>query len=121
MECDREYSRKEILPRLEKGEIPPLCSCGGVLRSDTVLFGQPLPQDVFDGAVEESLKCDLFIVIGSSLSVYTAVSIPMTAKRNGSKLIIINRDSTAQDGHADLVINGRAAEVLTAIIRVIKT
>ncbi|MHA1166374.1 MAG: SIR2 family NAD-dependent protein deacylase [Candidatus Hodarchaeales archaeon] len=117
MECNKEYSREEILPRLEKGEIPPVCSCGGVLRSDAILFGQPLPQDVFESAFEESMKSDLFIVIGSSLSVYPAASLPMTAKRNGSKLMIINRDFTAQDDQADLSINSSAAEVLTSIIK----
>jgi NAD-dependent deacetylase len=118
LDCNAAYSRKSVLPRLNTGENPPLCTeCGGVLRSGAVLFGEPLPQIAVDEAIVESLSCDLFIVIGSSLLVYPAASYPPMAKRNGSRLMIVNKEPTVQDHLADLVINGNAGEIFVEIFK----
>ncbi|MFW9990698.1 MAG: NAD-dependent deacetylase [Candidatus Odinarchaeota archaeon] len=117
LDCHTRYRRVDILPRLNAGEIPPLCTeCGGILRSNAVLFGQPLPQETIKEATEESLRCDLLMVIGSSLQVYPAASFPLLAKKNGSNLLIINKEPTFQDRYADLVIHRLAGATLQVIV-----
>ncbi|HEX6594065.1 MAG TPA: NAD-dependent protein deacylase [Bacillota bacterium] len=80
------------------------CSCGGAIRPDIVLFGEGLPQDVFTKAERETTETDLFIVLGSSLTVTPANMFPMLAKQNGARLVIVNRDNTPLDTFADDVI-----------------
>jgi len=83
------------------------CKCGGKLRPSVVLFGEGLPEDTFLKAVEESERADLFIVLGSSLTVTPANQFPLLAKQNGAKLVIINMEPTLFDDYANLVVNGR--------------
>lgn len=82
--------------------------CDGVIRPGIVLFGEQLPQIPFTRAEEESTSSDLFIVLGSSLSVSPANMFPLIAKENGAKLIIINREHTPYDSHADKVIRDQS-------------
>jgi NAD-dependent deacetylase len=90
------------------------CSeCGGILRPSIVLFGEMLPEDAIDFAAAEAEKAELFIVLGSSLSVTPANQFPLIAKQNGAKLAIVNLDPTDFDLYADEVINGeKAGELL---------
>jgi NAD-dependent deacetylase len=89
------------------------CSCGGVLRPNVVLFGEALPQDAFQFAQEEAVKSDLFIVLGSSLSVTPANQFPLIAKEHGAKLVIVNQEKTEMDHYADQVIpNIKIGELL---------
>lgn len=81
------------------------CTCGGFIRPGVVLFGEGLPEDSMDKAYEETIKADLFIVLGSSLTVSPANQFPLIAKRNGAKLAIINMESTIMDRYFDIVIN----------------
>lgn len=81
--------------------------CGGIVRPGIVLFGESLPQETFLRAQQETLKADLFIVLGSSLSVTPANMFPLEAKENGAKLIIINREPTQFDVYADHVVQDR--------------
>ena len=83
------------------------CKCGGKLRPSVVLFGEGLPEDTFMKAVEESERAELFIVLGSSLTVTPANQFPLLAKQNGAKLVIVNMEPTLFDDYANLVINGR--------------
>ncbi len=83
------------------------CECGGKLRPSVILFGESLPQEPFMKAADESEKADLFIVIGSSLTVTPANQFPLVAKESGAKLVIINLEPTPYDRHADLVINDK--------------
>ncbi|MBS4179446.1 NAD-dependent protein deacylase [Lederbergia citrea] len=83
------------------------CDCGGKLRPSVVLFGEMLPEDALMRAAEESEKADLFIVLGSSLTVTPANQFPLIAKQNGAKLVIVNMEPTEFDIYADLVINNR--------------
>ena len=95
-----------IHDEFKKTHIPPVCSnCNGFIKTATISFGQPMPQEEMQRAQLESLKADLFIVVGSSLVVYPAASLPLLAKENGAKLIIINNEKTDFDNLADLVIN----------------
>lgn len=83
------------------------CDCGGILRPSVVLFGEMLPEQPFKMAFDESRQADLFIVLGSSLSVAPANQFPLIAKEHGAKLVIVNQEATPLDGYADLVINNR--------------
>ena len=92
------------------------CSCGGKLRPSVVLFGEGLPEETFRKAIVESEKADLFIVLGSSLTVTPANQFPLLAKERGAKLVIVNMEPTQFDKYADLVINDRKiGEVLAEV------
>lgn len=84
------------------------CSCGGFIRPSVVLFGEGLPEEAMDKAYGETMKADLFIVLGSSLSVSPANQYPLIAKRNGAKLAIINMEPTIMDNYFDIVINNQS-------------
>lgn len=87
------------------GRAPECPACGGFIKTATVSFGQAMPTGPMRRAEELTLSCDLFLAIGSSLVVWPAAGFPLTAKRNGAKLVIINRESTEFDSIADLVIH----------------
>ena len=114
LECNRGYHMDEVYRGLEK-TLPPRCSCGGLLKPDVVLFGEPLPQEALNTAWQATRECDTFLVVGSSLVVNPAAQIPQLAKQNGSLLLIINIDTTPLDEMADLVIHCPASEVLMEI------
>jgi NAD-dependent deacetylase len=99
----------------ERDEIPACQACGGVVKVATVSFGQPMPKDVLRRAEEETLACDLFIVLGSSLVVYPAAGLPIVAKRNGARLAIVNRDPTELDRFADIVIHDDIGPLMSRI------
>lgn len=95
-----------------------VCSdCDGIIRPGIVLFGESLPQDTFINAEAASLEADLFIVLGSSLTVSPANMFPLQAVENGAKLIIINHDPTPFDTHADLVIQDQTIKNALTIIQ----
>jgi NAD-dependent deacetylase len=114
LSCNRVYSMDEAY-RLLQEEMPPKCSCGGVLKPCTVLFGEPLPQVALDMAMLAVRNCDMFLVLGSSLVVYPAASMPSIAKKSGAILVIINIDPTPLDDMADLVINESTSKVLSKL------
>lgn len=99
--CKLEYSSEEYLKK------EYYCQCGGILRPSIVLFGESLPEQAFHFALEEAEKAELFIVLGSSLTVTPANQFPLIAKENGAKLVIINMEPTDFDIYANEVINGR--------------
>jgi NAD-dependent deacetylase len=98
-DCDGTYSCEEFIDGVNQ------CQCGGTIRPSVVLFGESLPEEATLGAVKETEKADLFIVLGSSLSVSPANWFPMAAKENGSKVVIVNMEPTELDEDADLIIN----------------
>jgi NAD-dependent deacetylase len=101
---------------LGRGEIPVCRDCGGLVKTATISFGQAMPRGKMDRAEAETLACDLFIVLGSSLVVYPAAGFPVLAKRNGARLIIVNRESTEQDEIADLAIHDEIGPTLSAVV-----
>ena len=106
LSCGKKYDRVLIQDRIESGVKIPYCdSCSGILKPDTVSFGQSMPEDKTAQAYRLAAECDLCLVLGSSLVVYPAAYIPMHALDNGAKLMIINRDETGLDSRADLVIH----------------
>ena len=95
----------------------PLCrSCGGLVKTATISFGQSMPDEPMRRAEEETLACDLFIAIGSSLVVYPAAAFPMTAKRNGATLVILNREPTPIDSAANLVLREEIGPTLSQAV-----
>jgi len=117
LSCGNEYGRDEIEDRLNAGVKVPYCDdCSGILKPDTISFGQAMPQDKMEQAIMHARECDLCIVLGSSLVVYPAASVPMQAVQNGAKLIIINRDETPLDTAADLVIHESVSRVLAQVV-----
>lgn len=106
--CLRCWLRHEIEDFREgfegRGELPACRSCGGIVKTATISFGQPMPEAEMTRATEEAEACDLFLAIGSSLVVYPAAGLPILAKRAGARLVIINREPTEMDEIADLVI-----------------
>jgi NAD-dependent deacetylase len=98
------------------GTVGPCSVCGGIVKSATISFGQPMPALPMQRAHEETMACDLFIVLGSSLSVFPAADFPLRAKRNGARLVIVNRDPTEMDPLADLVIHAGIGATLSAAI-----
>ena len=117
LSCGESWPRDEILERVRGGEDDPACtSCGGILKSATISFGQQLPTDVLEEAHQWSLDADLFLVVGSSLVVYPAAALPGVAKQAGAKLAIVNAEQTDQDALFDAVIQEPAGPTLTALV-----
>jgi len=121
LECGQKYPGEEVQVRLESGEKVPTCIiCGGIMKPDVVSFGQAMPERETREAEKRSATCDLFLVAGSSLVVYPAARMPLIAKNNGAKLVIINLTPTPHDRYADIVINGQTGEVLSQIVEQVK-
>jgi len=121
LSCNKRYDRDEIQERLRKGLKVPYCDdCGGPLKPATISFGQSMPEKETQEAYHRSSLSDLFIAIGSSLVVQPAASMPLVAKRNGAKLVIINRDPTPYDDMADAVIHGEAGPIMASILEMVK-
>jgi NAD-dependent deacetylase len=121
LSCKKRYDRDEIQERIKKGEKAPRCGdCGGFLKPATISFGQSMPERETEEAYHRSSLSDLFIVIGSSLVVQPAASMPLVAKQNKAKLVIINRDPTPYDHLADIVIHGQAGPIMANILEEVK-
>ncbi len=111
--CERRHELAPIEERfIAEGHLPHCEGCGGLVKAATISFGQPMPVDAMKRAEQASLACDLMLVLGSSLVVYPAAAFPLRAQRNGARLVIINREPTAQDAQADLVIHGEIGPTL---------
>jgi NAD-dependent deacetylase len=100
---------------VERGEIPACRDCGGIVKSATISFGQSMPEEPMRRAEAETLACDLFLVLGSSLVVYPAAGFPIMAKQAGAKLAIVNRDPTELDAIADLVLHDEIGPTMSAV------
>jgi NAD-dependent deacetylase len=117
LDCARRYELAWIRQRFETGGRSPDCAaCGGYIKTATISFGQSMPEGPMRRAEELTLACDLFLAIGSSLVVWPAAGFPLMAKRNGARLVILNRDATEFDDVADLVIRQDIGTVLAQII-----
>lgn len=104
IDCSERRELDDVRAHVEATGKPPVCACGGFVKSATIAFGQAMPQEAMRRARAATLSCDLFIAIGSSLVVYPAAAFPALAKENGARLVIVNRDPTPLDSVADLVV-----------------
>ena len=116
LECGLRHEL-EVLKQsfLGSGEIPVCRDCGGLVKTATISFGQALPPAALQRAEAEAGSCDLFLVVGSSLQVYPAAGLPLSAKRAGAVLAIVNLQQTPQDHLADLVLHETIGEVMTEV------
>jgi NAD-dependent protein deacetylase/lipoamidase len=113
MQCGWRGPMQATLDRVRAGEEDPECkTCGGILKSATISFGQGLDPQVIARAMQAAEEADLLIAIGTSLAVYPVANVVPVAKSAGAKVIIVNAESTSMDGMADLVLRGAIGEIL---------
>jgi NAD-dependent deacetylase len=119
IECDTEHDRERLHERLVRGDLDiPYCeSCGGPVKPATISFGQAMPERETREAFEAAQACDLFIVVGSSLQVYPAASLPDAAVQAGAPLIIVNNEATPKDHLASALLRGGAGESMALLLR----
>jgi NAD-dependent protein deacetylase/lipoamidase len=119
LDCGHRHELEPIKKAfLGAGKLPLCLKCDGIVKTATISFGQAMPEIPMARAQDETLGCDLFIVLGSSLVVYPAAGFPRIAKRKGAKLVILNRDSTDQDDEADMVIHGEIGPTMSRAVGV---
>lgn len=118
LDCGIRYELDWVKEKFEKsgGSAPGCADCGGHVKSATISFGQAMPEEPMRQAEIETLAADLFLAIGSSLVVWPAAGFPLRAKRNGAKLVILNREPTDLDDVADLVIREDIGDVLEVFL-----
>lgn len=115
--CFRKFDSEEFLDLiLVKGQVPYCPDCEGVLKPDLILMGEQMPAKVWLKAQEASKKCDLMIVVGSSLEVLPVAGLPMRALENGAHLIMINHTPTYLDVRADVVLHENVEEVIPRMV-----
>ncbi len=115
-ECNDRRPMHSVLERVRAGEDDPPCErCGGVLKSDTISFGQALVPEVIDAALSAADRCDVLIAAGSSLSVFPAANVVPRAKSAGAKVVILNGEPTKMDRFADVLLLGSLADTLPAL------
>lgn len=129
LNCDKRYSLKDLLikegiqtitnPIAGTNEVKN-CSCGGKISPTYVGFGTPLPDREIQQANDNASSCDLFIAIGSTLSVEPASILPKKAKNNNAYVVIINNARTTYDLKADLIIQGQIEEILPKIVKYVQ-
>ncbi|GAC1329039.1 MAG: NAD-dependent protein deacetylase [Candidatus Dormibacteria bacterium] len=117
MACGERAPMERALERVRAGEADPPCrTCGGILKSATISFGQSLVAEDLERAQEEAARSDLFLAIGTSLAVYPAAALPAVALKAGARLMILNAEPTPYDGAAAAVFREPLAEVLPALV-----
>src|SRR5262245_56863161 len=115
--CGERAPMERALARVRAGEEDPPCrSCGGILKSATISFGQGLVRDDLERARAAAEVCDLLLAVGSTLSVYPVAGVVPVAKEVGARVIIVNAEPTAMDHLADVVLRGGIGEILPRLV-----
>jgi NAD-dependent deacetylase len=117
LSCGAHRPTADVILEINSEQPVPHCTCGGWLKPDTISFGQELPQDALERAVHLATNCDLFLAIGSSLTVHPAASLPGLAVESGANLVIINATPTSYDRIAHLVVNNPTGQTLSDAIK----
>ncbi|WP_101297302.1 SIR2 family NAD-dependent protein deacylase [Halegenticoccus soli] len=112
--CGSREDAEPIRERVRDGELPPRCECGGVYKPDVVLFGEMLPEGVLAEARRLAADSDVFLAVGSSLTVEPAASLPRLAAADGT-LVLVNLEETPCSDRADFEFRADATEVLPAL------
>jgi NAD-dependent deacetylase len=116
-DCQDRRPMADTLDRVRAGEADPPCLvCGGILKSDTISFGQSLIPEVIDRAFTVSEQCDVMLAVGSTLGVYPAANCVPIAKQAGARVIIVNAEPTGMDRIADWLLVGQIGEILPALV-----
>lgn len=117
LQCGERAPMERALDRVREGETDPPCrSCGGILKSATISFGQSLVADDLERAERAASECDLLLAVGSTLGVYPIAEVVPIAKRSGAGILIVNAEPTEMDDLADVVLRGSISEVLPALV-----
>ena len=117
LNCTYRAPMTKVLTRLRAGEVDPDCPvCGGILKSATVSFGQPLMREDMERAEQACRECNLLLAIGSSLSVYPVAGLLPLARECGAKIIIVNAVATSMDSLAHMVLLDRISDVLPRLV-----
>jgi NAD-dependent deacetylase len=117
LDCRKRYELAWVREKFEiNGHHAPDCDCGGYIKTATISFGQAMPLEAMERAEQLTRASDLFLSIGSSLVVWPAAGFPLMAKRNGARLVIINREPTEFDDIADVVVRHDIGDVLGPFI-----
>jgi NAD-dependent deacetylase len=117
LECAARVPMPAVLERVRAGEEDPPCErCGGILKSDTISFGQPLVPHVVEGAMRAAAEADCLIAIGTSLQVYPIAAAVPAAKSAGATVIIVNGQRTTFDEAADVTLTGSISDLLPALV-----
>ncbi len=112
---------RDRLETLSLVRLPPLCpECGGIMKNDVVMFGEPIPDDALVTCYRQAAMADLFIVVGTSAVVYPAAEFPIMAKRRGAMLVEINPFETDLSEIADVVVRAKAGEAIPAIADILR-
>jgi len=117
MSCGERAPMEKALARVRAGEAGPPCrSCGGILKSATISFGQALVPEVIDRALRAAAEADVLLAIGTTLQVYPVAGAVPAAKAAGAKVVIVNAQPTAMDDMADAVFNDSISAVLPKLV-----
>ena len=116
LQCGKRYELQDLRPRWEKDEDITCVFCTGLVKTAVISFGQAMPEDEMNRAMEEAAMSDLFIVLGSSLVVYPAAELPVIAKRSGASVVIVNREETDHDSYADLVVHDEIGPLMRQVL-----
>jgi NAD-dependent deacetylase len=117
MSCDERAPIERALARVRAGEEDPACrSCGGILKSATISFGQSLVMEDLRRAERAAQSCDLLLAVGSTLAVYPIAGVVPIAKECGARIVIVNGQSTEMDTLADAVLRGSISEILPRLV-----
>lgn len=118
LSCGREWPMRHALDRVEAGDPDPACAvCGGLLKSATISFGQPLVPAVLERAVAAAAGCQVFLAVGTSLTVSPAADLPAVALRAGARLVVVNAEPTPYDGVAHAVVREPIGTLLPELVR----
>lgn len=115
--CQRRFRPDEIPMQT----LPPLCPlCDGIIKSDTVMFGEPIPEAVLNACHNQARRSDVMVIVGTSAVVYPAAELPLVAKRAGAALIEINPDETPLTARCDIVLRGLAGVALPVLVAAVR-
>ncbi len=116
LDCGHSISTQTAMDQFERTVEPPICAkCGGWMKPTTISFGQSMPETEMKAAASLCAGADVFIAAGSSLAVQPAAGLPVLAKQNGALLVIINRNETAVDDIADVLLRGEIGRLLPGL------
>jgi NAD-dependent protein deacetylase/lipoamidase len=117
LSCNERAPMERALARVRAGEADPACrSCGGILKSATISFGQALVRDDLERAQRAAERCDLLLAVGTTLAVFPIAGVVPVAREAGARLIILNAEPTAMDDLADVVLRGSIGQVLPRLV-----
>ncbi len=117
MSCDERAPMQRALDRVQAGEADPHCrTCGGILKSATISFGQNLVPADIEAAAAAARRADLLLAVGSTLAVYPVADVVPTARMSGSRIVIVNGSETAMDHLADVVLRGSISDLLPRVV-----